>query len=266
MSTDGSVAGDGFRVRRTGRTTVFTLERPARLNALTRPIWDGLEACLDSLDGEPEPILVVTGSGERAFSAGSDLKEGASLSWAQRPAKNDRVRALLLRLHRSPVVSVAAINGLALGGGLELAMACAHRIAVPGAQLGLPEIRLAVIPSYGGTQFLPALVGRRRAAELMLTGSSLSAELAQSWGLVDRIADPNADLLEQACRYAEEFVGTSPLARAAIETCIAAAGGPVTGAGMDVEGEQVRVVLAGEDAKEGVQAFLDKRPPVFTGR
>ena len=184
----------------------------------------------------------------------------------QQPAKNDRVRNLLLRLSRSPLFSVAAVNGPAYGGGLELALACTMRIAVAGATFSMPEIRLGVIPSYGGTQWLPAAVGRARAAELMLTGRVLDASEALDWGLVSSVSETRAAMLAQALALGSEVAGFSPVAYRSILRCLAAAGDTPSQTGMDVEGAEVRTVLASDDAKEGIAAFVEKRKPVFKGR
>jgi enoyl-CoA hydratase len=180
-----------------------------------------------------------------------------------RMAKTAMARDLLVRLSRSRLVSVAAINGLAYGGGLELAMACTLRIAMPRAAMSLPEIKLGLLPAYGGTQFLPAIVGSARATELMLTGRAVSAAEALTIGLIHRIALLDAPLREQALEFGREVTGFSPAAIAGIRRCVEAAGTMVTDAGLAVEDEQVRAVFDGPDAREGVAAFLEKRMPRF---
>jgi enoyl-CoA hydratase len=160
------------------------------------------------------------------------------------------------------VLSVAAVNGLAFGGGLELAMACVLRVAAPHATFSLPEIKLGLLPAYGGTQFLPALVGAARALELMLTGRVLAAEEALAMGLVHRIAGPD-DLLAQAIDFGREVTRFGPAAIDGIRRCVAAAGPGVTDAGLAVEDAVVREVFVTDDAREGVAAFLEKRPARF---
>lgn len=242
---------------------IFTIERPAKLNALTRPVLVGLAACLDVLESRDARLLIVTGRGERAFCAGTDLGELQGLDMAARMAKTDMARDLLVRLSRSPVASVAAINGLAYGGGLELAMACLLRIAVPGAAVSLPEIKLGLLPAYAGTQFLPAIVGPSRALEMMLTGRALPADEAHAIGLVHRIARDGEPLVDQALAFGREVSRFSPGAIAAIRACVAAAGPVVTDAGLAVEEAQVRANFDSADAREGVAAFLEKRPARF---
>jgi enoyl-CoA hydratase len=245
---------------------VFCIERPAKLNALTRPVLLGLAGCIDALEARGAPLLVVTGRGDRAFCAGTDLGELQGLDMDARMAKTAMARELLVRLSRSRLVSVAAINGLAYGGGLELAMACTLRIAAPQVSVSLPEIRLGLLPAYAGTQFLPAIVGPARALEMMLTGRAVPAAEAHAMGLVNRIAATGAPLVEQAIAYGREVTRFSPGAIAAIRACVAAAGPTLTDTGLAVEDAQVRANFDSPDAREGVAAFLAKRPAKFGGR
>ena len=245
---------------------VFAIERPAKLNALTRSVLEGLAACIDALEARRAPLLVVTGRGDRAFCAGTDLGELQGLDMAARMAKTAMARDLLVRLSRSRLVSVAAINGLAYGGGLELAMACTLRIAAPAVAMSLPEIRLGLLPAYAGTQFLPAIVGPARALEIMLTGRPVPAAEAQAIGLVHRLAPEGVPVVEAALAFGREVTRFSPGAIAAIRACVAAAGPAVGDAGLAVEDAQVRANFDSADAREGVAAFLEKRPARFGGR
>ena len=240
---------------------VFTIERPAKLNALTRPVLLGLADCLDALEARHARLLVVTGRGERAFCAGTDLTELQGLDMGARMAKTSMARELLVRLSRSRIVSVAAINGLAYGGGLELAMACTLRIAAPHAKVSLPEVKLGLLPAYAGTQFLPALVGPGRALEMMLTGRAVPVDEAVAMGLVNRVAATDVPLVEQALAFGREVTRHAPSAIAAIRACVTAAGATVTDAGLAVEDAQVRANFDHPDAREGVAAFLEKREP-----
>jgi enoyl-CoA hydratase len=252
-----------FSIETLADGAVFTIERPSKLNALTKPVLLGLTACIDALEAQGARLLIVVGAGERAFCAGTDLGELQTMDGEARMAKTAMARDLLVRLSRSRLVSVAAINGLAYGGGLELAMACTLRIAVPQAAMSLPEIKLGLLPAYGGTQFLPAIVGPARATELMLTGRAVSAAEALAIGLVHRLAAPDAPLRDQALGFGREITGFSPAAIAGIRRCVEAAGPVVGDAGLAVEDEQVRAVFDGADAREGVAAFLEKRAPRF---
>lgn len=267
---------------------VFTIRRAAKLNALTKSVLEGLSGCLDELERRGVPALVVVGEGEKAFCAGTDLAELTGMADEARHAKTRYARALLVRLHRSPVVSVAAVNGLAFGGGMELAMACTFRVAAPHATFALPEVKLGVFPVYGGTQFLPALVGGPRAVDLMITGRTLDCAEALSMGLVSRVASVSgpvagsaaeralataggvpmkaAALVEQAIALARSVTCWSRVAVGAIRASVDAAGPVVTDAGLAEEERQSQRTMASEDGKEGVRAFVEKRAPVFRHR
>ncbi len=249
-----------------GDIHVFRLNRPAKLNALTRPVLDGLAQTLTMLEQGAGRALIIIGTGERAFCAGTDLAEIQGMPAPARLAKNSLARDLMVRLSRSRVLSIAALNGLAYGGGLELAMGCTFRLALPHVRVSLPEIKLGLIPAYGGTQFLPAIIGRDRALEMMLTGRAVDAAQAHQMGLITRLALPSRPLLDQALAFAREITVYGQQAIDAVRLCVDAAGSTVTPAGLAVEDEQVRRVFHTEDAGEGVQAFLQKRAPVFRHR
>ena len=259
-----------FQVETLSSGLLLRITRPTKLNAITKPILLGLEACLDRLESAEQTsakqsILIITGSGPKAFCAGTDLAETSVMSKAERETKTVMARSLLVRLSRSKVLSVAAINGLAFGGGMELAMACTFRVAAHHATFSLPEIKLGLLPAYGGTQFLPPLVGQARALEIMLTGQVLSAAQAHDIGLVNRLTSAES-LLDDALAMAAEVTRFSPLAIQAIRDCVAAAGDGVSEAGLNVEDQAVRKVFTSDDAQEGIAAFLEKRPAVFKGR
>ncbi|MEZ5727283.1 MAG: enoyl-CoA hydratase-related protein [Burkholderiaceae bacterium] len=245
---------------------VFRLNRPAKLNSLTKPMLLGLRDALDALLAEGERALVVIGAGEKSFCAGTDLAETREMPPQDRLDKSQMARELFFRLSRAPIVSVAAMNGLAYGGGLELAMACNFRLAMPHVRVSLPEIKLGLLPAYGGTQFLPALVGKGRALEMMLTGRPVDASEALAMGLVSRLADPAGSLLDQALALAAEVTQWSQPAIDGIRRCVEAAGADVTINGLNMEDEVVRRVFVGDDAKEGVRAFVEKRAPNYRHR
>lgn len=255
-----------FELERCGHGAVFTITREQSLNAITMPVLHGLARALDDLEREGARYLVITGRGSRALSAGTDLSEVRDYSAGQSVARADLARDLLVRLSHSSLVSICAMNGLAYGGGLELAMACTLRLAAPHVTMALPEIKLGLVPSYGGTQFLPALVGKGRALDLMLTARSISAEEALGIGLVSRIVGSGDMLLPQAIALGEELAAYSPTAIAAIRTCVATAGGEVIPAGLAAERAAVAAISPSGDAREGISAFLEKRRPTFTGR
>lgn len=245
---------------------LFRVTRPKKLNAITLAILDGLEACCDELDAGRGRALIVTGEGDRAFCAGTDLTETASIGPEASRAKGDRARDLLMRIHRSPWTSIAALNGLAYGGGLELALACTFRVAAAGVRMALPEIKLGVLPSYAGTQLLPAVVGRARALDLMLTGRAIESEEALALGLIDRVAENPGSLLDEAQALASTILCHSQFAIDRIRRCVDAAGSIVSDDGLAVEARAVEETMASEDAREGVIAFLQKREPVFKNR
>ena len=153
-----------YKAEYNAKGAIFRLARPAKLNSLTKAIWAGLAQCVSELERRDGRYLVIVGEGDRAFCAGTDLGESRGLTVEQRDAKNDHARNFLFNLSQSNLITIAAINGLAYGGGLELAMACCFRIAVKSATFALPEVKLGVMPTYGGTQFLVALVGASLAA------------------------------------------------------------------------------------------------------
>jgi enoyl-CoA hydratase len=245
---------------------ILRLTRPKKLNAITLAILDGLEECLDELDRGRARALVIIGEGDRAFSSGTDLAESIGLDPDANRAKVNRARSLLLRLRRSPVTSIAALNGLAYGGGLELALACTFRMAAPGARMALPEIKLGVLPAYGGTQLLPAVIGASRALDMMLTGRSVQPDEGLAMGLINRLASDGATLLDEALSFAGEVTSHSQYGIERIRRCVAASGSRVTEGGLEVEGKAFEEMMESADAMEGVEAFFEKREPRFTHR
>lgn len=245
---------------------VLRITRPQKRNAITVAVLDGIERCCDELDAGAGRGLIVTGEGPKAFCAGTDLGESASLGEEANRAKTERARALLMRIHRASWTSIAALGGLAYGGGLELALACTFRVAVPDAKLSLPEIKLGVLPSYGGTQLLTAAVGRSRALDLMLTGRAVGADEALAMGLVDRVVTEPDALLAEARTLAASVLCHSQFAIDRVRRCVDAAGPVVTDTGLAVEARAVDETMASEDAREGVIAFLQKREPRFQHR
>jgi enoyl-CoA hydratase len=248
-----------FEVRWRDDGVIFVIDRPGKLNALTKPILEGLADCLDRMEREHRRLLVITGRGEKAFCAGTDLTEMQRMSIEARLAKSATARALLVRLSRTSIISVAAINGLALGGGLELAMACTLRLAVAHATFGLPEIRLGLLPAYAGTQFLPVLIGRARAQEMMLTGRTIALDEALAIGLVHRAASDDRPLEDAALAFGGEITRHNAAAVAAIRDCVEASSPTLSEAGLAMEGQRVNTVFASAEAEAGVAAFLAKR-------
>ena len=240
---------------------VITLDRQQALNALSAAVLSELAQAFDQVATSDARALIVTGAGAKAFCAGADIKElvGRSLTEQRRDAAFGQ--AVLARLDVLPMPSVAAINGYAFGGGLELALACTFRIAVPTAKMGLPEIKLGLIPGYGGTQRLPRAVGEARALEMILTGRTLEAEEALRIGLVHRIAegDPVAAAIAFARGFSVFGLPALRLARDAVKRALAV---PLH-EGLAIEADLNTLAFQTQDALEGMNAFMQKRKPRF---
>jgi enoyl-CoA hydratase len=261
-----TIQGSDFAVEWRDECVLLKLTRLAKLNAITVQILDGIASCCDALDRGEGRALIITGEGDRAFCAGTDLAESAALGLEASAQKTLRARALFARLYRSPWTSIAALNGLAYGGGFELALACTFRVAASHARLALPEIKLGVLPAYGGTQLLPTLVGKARALDLMLTGRALTADEALAWGVIDRLVTEASLLLEEAEALTSSVLAHSQFAIERLRRCVAASGSSVSDEGLAVEAQAVVEVMGSEDAMEGTIAFLEKRKPKFVHR
>src|SRR5256714_298236 len=196
-----------IHMSRIDELALITLDRPEALNALSFGQLHDLSRQLDSLADSAARALLVTGAGDRAFSAGADIKELMGRTLVEQRAGAMLGQSVLAKLDQLPMPSIALINGYAFGGGLELALACTFRLAVPTAKLGFPEIKLGLIPGYGGTQRLPRLVGEARATELILTGRTVEAAEAERIGLINRLVD--SDLVEAGMAFAREVTGFS---------------------------------------------------------
>ena len=234
---------------------VFTLNRPQALGAMNTPLLDTLDALLDRTEADDALGFVLTGQG-RAFCVGSDLKETGGEGAASRIA---RMHRLMLRMKAFPKFSVAAINGLTLGGGLELALGCDFRVIDPAAEIALPEIRLGLMPCYGATQLLPRMIGEARALDMMLSGDRVNADKALAWGLVDAIAAPGA-VLDDALAFAAARAGNAPVAEAAIRKAVRASGDLSLEAGLAVEYAVAMEVAESAQALGGLTRFRDKQP------
>ncbi len=242
-----------------------TINRPQKLNALNHTVMADLEACFSALGADPEVrVAILTGSGDKAFVAGADINELAvqtPISAKQSAIRGQRVFSLIENLGK-PVI--AAVNGFALGGGCELAMACTLRIASENAQFGQPEVKLGIVPGYAGTQRLARLVGRARALELILTGDRIEAQEACRIGLANRVV-PQTDLISTAEALARKIMANAPLA---VKFSIEAVnhGTEMTQAeGERLEANLFALCCATTDMKEGMKAFLEKRAAKFMG-
>lgn len=246
-----------------GKVSILRVNRPEKLNAINREtlaeIVDAVRAFVadDSLGA-----LVVTGEGVKAFISGADIGELQPLGPAAAEDISRFGQAVVELIERSPKPVIAAVNGFAFGGGCELALACHIRLASDNAVMGLPEVKLGIIPGYGGTQRLPRLIGPGRAFELVLSGRPVKAEEAAAIGLVNRVV-PQADLLPEAIKLAGAIAANGPLAVEAAMECIVRGMNLSLDQGLRFESGRFGILAASEDMHEGLQAFLDKRPANF---
>jgi enoyl-CoA hydratase/carnithine racemase len=248
-----------------GPVALLELDNPP-LNLVTTELTRQLDAALDRVAADPEVrALVVTGAGERAFCAGSDVKEFESLAGRAAEGKLLYEKHVYRKLADLRVPTVAAIEGDALGGGLELALCCDLRVASERARLGTPEVRLGVIPGSGGTQRLPAIVGAARAKEMILVGELLSAEAAERIGLVNAVV-PVGRARAAAFELAGKIAERGPLAVREAKRLVDLSQALDLDAGLAAELDASERVFASEDMLEGARAFFEKRPPRFTGR
>ncbi|WP_428223777.1 enoyl-CoA hydratase/isomerase family protein [Flavobacterium sp.] len=247
-------------------TATITINRPEKLNALNKETIQELHDVLSLLEtNENVRTIIITGSGEKAFVAGADISEFAHFSEKQGAELARKGQELLFDFvenMKTPVI--AAVNGFALGGGLELAMSCHFRIASDNAKMGLPEVSLGVIPGYGGTQRLAQLVGKGRAMEMVMTAGMIDAQSAKEFGLVNHVV-PQADLFATYMGIADKIQRNSPVAIGkAIEAINANFKDGVNG--FETEIENFGICFGTADFKEGTTAFLEKRRPVFEGK
>lgn len=234
----------------------------APANALGPGIIDGLHKGLDAADSLPAKVIVVSSALPGFFAAGADIKHMSSVDAASFAEYGNHLRSAVERLAGHPAISVAAVDGLALGGGLELAMACTLRVAGTESLLGLPEVNLGLIPGAGGTQRLPRLVGRGRALDIMLTARKVTADEALRIGLIDRLV-PAGTASETARELARELCGPSaPAQQAVVRTVDAAYDRPLSD-GLGYEVEQIQELFERGEAVEGIRAFIGKRAPKF---
>ena len=247
-------------------STTITINRPSKLNALNVATIQELHHAFNTQELNPEiRVIILTGSGEKAFVAGADIAEFADFSVAEGAQLAEQGQELLFDFVanlKTPVI--AAINGFALGGGLELAMACHFRIASDNAKMGLPEVSLGVIPGYGGTQRLPQLVGKGRAMEMIMTAGMITADDANRIGLVNHVV-PQSELLDFCAGIAQKIIKNSPFAIGQAIKCVNANFKDGVN-GFETEIKAFGKCFGTTDFKEGTTAFLEKRKAVFTGK
>ena len=246
---------------RTDEFALMTLDRPEALNALSFATLRELEERLDEVTAGDARALLVTGAGDRAFCAGADIKELMSRSITEHRRGIADGQRVISRFASLPMPAIALINGYAFGGGLELALACNFRLAVKTARLGLPEIKLGVIPGYGGTQRLPRLIGEARALEIVMTGRTVFADEAERIGLVHRLVD--GDLIEAGKTFAREMTQYGLPALTLARDAVTSALDGTLDDGLKREADLNTLAFQTEDATEGMTAFIEKRKPGF---
>ena len=241
----------------------ITINRPDKLNALNRTVLDELDNVIDSVYADDNiKAVIITGAGEKAFIAGADISEFISVEDNEGVSLAKRGQALFFRIENCPKPVIAAVNGFALGGGCELAMACHFRLASTNAKFGQPEVNLGLIPGYGGTQRLTMHIGKGKAMELMMTGNMIDADEAKSLGLINYVEAPE-NLIPKAKEILSVIITKSPIV---ISRIIEAVNFYFNKEGFNEEAKLFGEVFSSADKKEGTAAFLEKRKPVFKGK
>lgn len=256
---------DNLLMAREGSVALVTINRPQVLNALDSHTLDELQAVASALASDAGVrAVVLTGGGDRAFVAGADIRELEAFTSDEAGAYARRGQVVFERIERLGKPVIAAVNGFALGGGCELAMACTMRLAADSAQFAMPEVNLGLLPGFAGTQRLPRLVGRARALDLMLTGRQITADAALEIGLVNRVV-PAASLLTEAMTLAGALAAKAPVAVRSIIDAVYRGSDLALADGARLEAELFAAAAATSDMREGVSAFLARRKPVFRG-
>ena len=257
---------ENLLLERDGAVAIVTLNRPKVLNALNNQTLTELSACLASLRAdESVRAIILTGSGDKSFVAGADINELATQSPVEGQAHARRGQLIFDAIEQLGKPVIAAVNGFALGGGCELAMACTIRLAADSARFGQPEINLGLIPGYAGSQRLPRLVGKGIAMEILLTGDMVSAPRAYEIGLVNRVV-PAAELMTEARKLAQALAAKAPIAvRFIIEAVNQGLDAPFA-VGEHLETSLFGTIASSQDMREGTKAFLEKRKPVWQGK
>lgn len=244
----------------------ITISRPESLNALNLATLDEIRAAMqEAYDHDEVKGIIFTGAGEKAFVAGADIKEIAEINEvnARKFSENGQEVFEMIEACEKPVI--AAVNGFALGGGCELAMACHIRVATENSKFGQPEVNLGLIPGYGGTQRLTQLVGKGKALELMMTGDMISAQEASSIGLVNHVVSSREEMTDLSKKILGKIMAKAPLAIGMVINCVNAAFDPEE-KGYQTEANSFSNCTKTTDFKEGTTAFIEKRKPVFTGK
>ncbi len=247
-------------------TAVITLNRPEALNAFNYETLEELQRTVEDIRINPDVrIVIFTGAGDKAFSVGADLKERKTLSQTEVKRNVYKIGEVFSLIDHLPQPTIAAINGFAFGGGMELALSCDFRLAAQGTKMGLTETSLAIIPGAGGTQRLPRLIGQAKALELILTARRLTTEDALHYGLLTK-AVPQEQLLEECLKLAEEMLANGPVALQQAKFAVKQGMNADLQTGLQIERKAYEVTIPTEDRLEALQAFSEKRKPEFKGR
>jgi enoyl-CoA hydratase len=245
---------------------IITFNRPKALNALNSALLEELSRALDGVaDDEEIRVLVLTGAGDKAFVAGADIKELAGLNALQAKRFAQKGQGVINKIAALPIPVIAAVNGYALGGGTEMALACDFIYAAENASMGLPETTLGLIPGFGGTQRLPRLIGSNQAKELIYTGKIIPAIEAQALGLVNQVYSPEL-LMEAVMKTARSMAAKGRVSLRAAKETVNSGLEIDLATGLKIEQDAFAFCMVSEDAEEGTRAFIEKRKPVFKGR
>ncbi|MEN7550181.1 enoyl-CoA hydratase-related protein [Rapidithrix thailandica] len=242
----------------------IVIDREEKANALNAQTMQDIEGAFQEVYDNPEiKGVLITGAGNKAFVAGADIKEISEINYMTGRKFAESGQEIFAKIENCPKPVIAAINGYALGGGCELALACHIRVASENAQIGLPEVSLGLIPGYGGTQRLPQLIGKGKAFEMIMTGDPVGAKEAQSLGLVNHVVE-QAELIKKAETILRRIIARAPLAVSMVIDCVNAS--QTTDDGYQTEANSFGNCCKSEDFVEGTKAFLNKRKPVFQGK
>lgn len=255
---------ESLQLEKKNQTLLITINRPKVMNALKYSLLVELKEVIANLQTDDEVLgAIITGAGDKAFAAGADISELSDLSSTDASVTSKFGQDVFFDIERSAKPVIAAVNGFALGGGCELAMACHFRIASENARFGQPEVTLGLLPGYGGTQRLPMLIGKGRATELLITGDMINADEAYRIGLVNHLTT-RGELIEKCLEILRKVYTKSPLAVAYTLTAIQ--DGYADKTGYQTEIDLFGKAIVSEDGKEGTKAFVEKRKPTFTGK
>ena len=253
------------RIDREDDVAILTVDRQEKLNALDQTVVEEIGQALLEIEVEGPRAIIVTGAGDRSFIAGADISAMSTMGPLEAKRFSEIGHAAMALLDRSPIPTIAAVNGFALGGGCEVAIACDIRIASENALFGFPEVGLGILPGMGGTQRLPRLIGPALAKELIFTGRRIDAEEAKGMGLVNRVVG-QGEALSAARELAAEISANGPLAVRHAKAAANRAQDVDLISGLEYEADQFALLFASEDAREGMGAFVEKRKPGFEGR